>query len=169
MQLSPEIIQRLKKIKLLVTDVDGVMTDGKIFLGDDGEWRRLYSVRDGAGIVFLKEHGYKVGMITGAQSPDVRKRAEHLKFDYIYQGKVDKGPAFDEIKKISGYTNEEISYIGDDIFDVVILEQVGLAVTVPGAMDGVKPKCHYVTKRPEGDGALRELCEMIMKYGYYSK
>ncbi|MBY0316186.1 MAG: HAD hydrolase family protein [Bdellovibrionales bacterium] len=169
MELSQELIAKLKKVKMLVTDVDGVMTDGTIFLGDDGEWRRHYSVRDGAGIVFLREAGYKVGIITGASSPDVRKRAEHLKIDYLFQGKMDKGPAFDEIKKMSGYTNEEISYIGDDVFDLVILEQVGFAATVPGAIEGVQPKCHYVTKRPEGDGALRELCEMIIKYGYYSK
>lgn len=154
---------------MLVTDVDGVMTDGKIILGDDGEWRRFYSVRDGAGLHFLVEAGYKTGIITGAASPDVKKRAEHLKIHFLYQKQSDKGPAFDEIKKLSGYTNEEICYIGDDLFDIPVLKQVGFAVTVPGGMEDVKKVAHYVTKGKEGDGALRELCDLILKYGFYSQ
>lgn len=169
MSVDQKIIKRLKKIKMLLTDVDGVMTDAKIFMGGDGEWRRSYSVRDGAGIHFLIDAGYKTGIITGANSTEVKKRAEHLKFHYLYQKQTDKGPAFDEIKKLSGYTNEEICYIGDDIFDIPVLKQVGLAVTVPGGMAQVKKVCHYKTKAKEGDGALRELCDLILQYGYYSR
>ncbi len=169
MQIDKKLIERLSKIKMLVTDVDGVMSNGQIFLGSDGDWRRMYSVRDGAGIVFLREAGYKTGIITGALAADVKKRAEHLKFDYFYNGKTDKGPAFDEIKKLTGYTNEEISYIGDDIFDIPLLRQAGFAATVPGGMDPVKEVCHYITRRPEGDGALRELCDLILKYGFHSR
>lgn len=150
-------------------DVDGVMTDGKIILGSDGDWRRFYSVRDGAGIVFLRQMGYKTGIITGAAAADVKKRAEHLKIDHLFQGQVDKGPAFDEIKKLTGYTNEEISYIGDDVFDIPLLKQAGFAATVPGALDPVKEVCHYITQRIEGDGAIRELCDLIMKYGFHSQ
>lgn len=168
MALNSKLIKRLKKIKMLITDVDGVMTDGKIILGDDGEWRRFYSVRDGAGLHYLGEAGYKTGIITGAASPDVKKRAEHLKIHYLYQKQTDKGPAFDEIKKLSGYTDEEICYIGDDIFDIPVLQQVGLAVTVPGGLPPVKKVSHYVTRGKEGDGALRELCDLILKYGYYA-
>jgi 3-deoxy-D-manno-octulosonate 8-phosphate phosphatase (KDO 8-P phosphatase) len=168
MKISIDLIQRINKIKMLITDVDGVMTDGRIILGDDGEWRRFYSVRDGAGLHFLVEAGYKTGIITGAASPDVKKRAEHLKFHYLYQKQADKGPAFDEIKKLSGYTNEEICYIGDDLFDIPVLKQAGFAVTVPGGMEPVKKVCHYTTQQKEGDGAVRELCDLILKYGYYS-
>jgi 3-deoxy-D-manno-octulosonate 8-phosphate phosphatase (KDO 8-P phosphatase) len=169
MKISIELIQRISKIKMLLTDVDGVMTDARIFLGDDGEWRRHYSVRDGAGVHFLVEAGYKTGIITGAASPDVKKRAEHLKFHYLYQKQTDKSPAFDEIKKLSGYTDQEICYIGDDLFDIPVLKQVGLAVTVPGGMDAVKKVSHYITQSKEGDGALRELCDLILQYGFYSQ
>jgi len=170
MQIDQKIIQRLSKIKMVVFDVDGVMTDGKIIWGGaDGDWRRFYSVRDGAGIVFMRQAGYKTGIITGAASPDVKKRADHLKIDYLFQSQVDKGPAYDEIKKSTGYTNEEISYIGDDLFDIPLLRQVGFAATVPGAMDPVKEVCHYITKRIEGDGAVRELCDLVVKYGFHSQ
>lgn len=169
MHIDKKVIERLAKIKCLVTDVDGVMTDGKIILGHNGDWCRFYSVRDGAGIVFLKQEGYKTGIITGATAADVKKRSDHLKFDYFFAGQVDKGPAFDEIKKLTGYTNDEISYIGDDLFDIPVLRQVGFAVTVPGGMDPVKEVCHYITRRPEGDGALRELCDLIIKYGFHSQ
>lgn len=167
--IDNNLIKKINKIKMLVTDVDGVMTDGKIILGDDGEWRRFYSVRDGAGLCFLIEAGYQTGIITGAASPDVKKRAEHLKIHYLYQKQTDKGPAFDEIKKLTGYTDEEICYIGDDLYDVPLLKQAGFAVTVPGGMGDVKKVCHYVTQAREGDGALRELCDLILRYGFYSQ
>jgi len=168
MQLDKKLIDRLAKIKMLIMDVDGVMSDARIFLGDDGDWRRMYSVRDGAGIVFLREAGYKTGIITGALAADVKKRAEHLKIDYFFNGKIDKGPAFDEIKKLTGYTDHEISYIGDDIFDIPILRQVGFAATVPEGMDAVKDVVHYVCRGPGGNGALRDLCDLIVKYGFHS-
>lgn len=168
MKISPDIIARLKKIKMLVMDVDGVMTDGRIIYTSDGQWSRFYSVRDGAGVVLLNGKGYKTGIITGAQSIDVVKRAEHLKIHHVHTGKVDKGPAYDEIKKTTGYTDEEICYIGDDVFDVPLLKQVGFAVTVPGALDAAKEVSHYITEQTEGMGALRELCDMIMAHGFYS-
>ncbi len=168
MKLSKENLARLKKIKMLVMDVDGVMTDGRIIYTSEGQWSRFYNVRDGAGIVLLINAGYKTGIITGAQSIDVVKRAEHLKVHHVHMGKVDKGPAYDEIKKSSGYTDEEICYIGDDVFDVPLLKQVGFAATVPGALDVAKEVSHYVTTQTEGMGALRELCDMIMAHGFYS-
>ena len=128
--MTKENNERLKKIKMLVMDVDGVMTDGRIMYTADGQWSRFYSVRDGAGIVNLISKGYKTGIITGAQSIDVVKRAEHLKINHLYTGKSDKSPAYDEIKIASGYSDEEICYIGDDIFDVPLLKQVGFAVSV---------------------------------------
>jgi 3-deoxy-D-manno-octulosonate 8-phosphate phosphatase (KDO 8-P phosphatase) len=168
MKLSQDVLNRLKKIKMLVMDVDGVMTDGRILLGANNEWCRFYSVRDGAGIVFLMQKGYTTGIITGANSPDVRKRAEHLKIHHLYEGKADKGPAYDEIKKTTGYTDEEICYIGDDVYDVPLLKQVGFAVTVPGGLMPAKEVSHYITTQTEGMGAIRELCDMIATHGFYS-
>ncbi|MCB9072089.1 MAG: HAD hydrolase family protein [Bdellovibrionaceae bacterium] len=169
MNLSSDIIKRLSKIKMLVMDVDGVMTDGRIILGFNGEWCRFYSVRDGAGIVFLIKAGYQTGIITGANSPDVDRRAQHLKIHHVFKNHADKSPAYDEIKKTTGYTNEEICYIGDDIFDVPLLKQVGFAVTVPGGMAEAKAASHYVTTHVEGAGAIRELCDMIVAHGFYSR
>lgn len=164
MDISKEIITKISKVKMLVMDVDGVMTDGRIIrMGDD--WRRMWSVRDGAGIVMLRKAGYKTGIITGSNSIDIDERAAHLKIDYVFKNKSDKGPAYEEIKKLSGFHDEEISYIGDDVFDVPLLRQVGFAVTVSGAVSEVKEHAHYIAKRPEGLGAVRELCDMIRKYG----
>lgn len=168
MTLSKEILTRLKKIKMLVMDVDGVMTDGRIIYTSEGQWSRFYSVRDGAGIVLLNAQGYKTGIITGAQSIDVIKRAEHLKIHHVHIGKVDKGPAYDEIKNATGFRDEEICYIGDDVFDAPILKQVGFAVSVPGGLDAAKNVSHYITTQTEGMGALRELCDMISTHGFYS-
>lgn len=168
MKISKENLDRLKKIKMLVMDVDGVMTDGRIIYTSDGQWSRFYSVRDGAGIVLLNAKGYKTGIITGAQSIDVVKRAEHLKIHHVYIGKTDKSPAYDEIKKASGYTDEEICYIGDDVFDVPLLKQVGFAVSVPGGLDAAKEVSHYITTQTEGMGAIRELCDMIHAHGFHS-
>lgn len=164
-----QVTDKIHKIKMLVMDVDGVMTDGRIILGHDGQWTRFYSVRDGAGIVFLQNEGYKTGIITGANSPDVQKRADHLKINHYFPNQTDKGPAFEEIKKRTGFSNEEICYIGDDIFDIPVLKQVGFAVTVPGAMEPVKNIAHYITKSHEGKGAIRELCEIIMHHGFYAQ
>lgn len=166
--INQQNLNRIKKIKMLVMDVDGVMTDGRIMYTADGQWSRFYSVRDGAGIVHLISKGYKTGIITGAQSIDVVKRAEHLKIHHLYTGKADKGPAYSEIKKASGYTDEEICYIGDDIFDVPLLKQAGFAVSVPGALDEAKEVSHYITNKAEGIGAIRELCDLIVAHGFYS-
>lgn len=168
MNISQDNIQRLGKIKMLIMDVDGVMTDGRIIYTSDGQWSRFYSVRDGAGIVILTSKGYKTGIITGAQSIDVVKRAEHLKITHVHIGKVDKGPAYDEIKKSTGYTDQEICYIGDDVFDVPLLKQVGFAVSVPGGVDAAKEVSHYITTHTEGMGAVRELCDLIQLHGFYS-
>lgn len=168
MKVSQDNLNRLKKIKMLVMDVDGVMTDGRIIYTSDGQWSRFYSVRDGAGIVLLNSKGYKTGIITGAQSIDVVKRAEHLKITHVHIGKVDKGPAYDEIKKATGYTDQEICYIGDDVFDVPLLKQVGFAVSVPGGVDAAKEVSHYITTHTEGMGAVRELCDLIQSHGFYS-
>lgn len=161
-------VQKLKKIKMLVLDVDGILTDCRVWLDSNNEWKRIYSIRDGVGIKALKEKGYKIGIITGANAHDVRERAKMLGVDFLYEGKLDKFPAFEDLQKTSGIRPDEMAYMGDDYFDIPILEQVQFAATVPDAMEEVLEKVHYVTRRPAGNGAVREVSDYILKYGFYS-
>lgn len=162
-------IEKLKKIKMLVMDVDGIWTDSRIILDPSLGWKRFFSVRDGIGINQLRHNGYKTAVITGSHSEDVQRRVQHLKIDYFYENKLDKGPAFQELKKESGFSNEEICYIGDDIYDLPILQQVGFSATVPEAVEEVTNECDYITSRQGGYGAVRDLCQIILKHGYFSE
>ncbi len=162
-------VQKLKTIKMLVLDVDGVLTDCRLWMDSNGEWKRVYSVRDGVGIKALSEAGYKLAIITGAQATDVRARAKVLGFDYFYEGAMDKWPSFEKLQIDSGLKPIEMAYVGDDIFDIPLIQAVGFGATVPEAVDEVLENSHYVTKRSGGNGAVREICDFILKYGYYSK
>lgn len=162
-------IKKLKPIKMLVLDVDGVLTDCRIWMDSNGEWKRFFSIRDGVGIKLLHEAGYKLAIITGTKSADIQARAKNLSFDYFYEGALDKGPSFEKLQKESGIAVNEMAYVGDDIFDIPMIKSVGFGATVPEAVDEVLDCAHYVTKRPGGNGAVREICDFILKYGYYSK
>ncbi len=162
-------LSRLKKVKMLLTDVDGVLTDARVFLADNGEWRRFFSIRDGFGLVRLQEKGYQVGFITASKAQDIRERAKNLGIQWFYEGVKEKGFALEEIIKKSGVSANEIAYIGDDYPDLDVLTKVGFAVTVPETFPDIKSKAHYITKRPGGAGAVRELSELILKQGYYSR
>ncbi len=161
-------IQKLKKIKMLVLDVDGVLTDCRLWMDSNGEWKRIYSVRDGVGIKRLIENGYKLAVITGANAVDVRARVKMLGINYLYEGALDKIPSFEKLQKESGFSPSEMAYVGDDIFDIPLLEAVALGATVPEAVDEVKEVAHYITKRPGGNGAVREICDYIYRYGAFS-
>lgn len=164
----PVDVNKVKNIKMLVMDVDGIMTDTRIIMGSDGSWKRFFSVRDGVGILQLAKQGYKTAVITGSNSLDVRKRMEHLKIDYFYEDKLDKVPAFNELKEQSGFSDQEISYIGDDIFDIPLLQMVGFSASVPEAVEEVKKECDYITNRNGGYGAVRDLCHIILNHGHFS-
>jgi 3-deoxy-D-manno-octulosonate 8-phosphate phosphatase (KDO 8-P phosphatase) len=161
--------KKLANIKMLIMDVDGVLTDCRVFLDSSGQWRRLFSIRDGYGISRLMEAGYQTAVITGSKAEDIEKRVQVLKIHHFYQGSLDKVPAFEEIVRKTGLKEEEIAYIGDDLFDIPILQRVGFAATVPDAMDEVLSVVDYVTKRPAGNGAVREVCDFICKLGAYRK
>lgn len=154
---------------MLVLDVDGVLTDCRLWMDSNGEWKRVYSVRDGVGIKEISAAGYKLAIITGSTATDVRARAKMLGFDYFYEGAADKRPSFEKLLQESGIKKEEIAYVGDDIFDIPLIESVGFGATVPEAVDSVIEVADYVTKRPGGNGAVREVCDFILKYGFYSK
>lgn len=162
-------VQKLNSIKMLVLDVDGVLTDCRLWMDSDGEWKRIYSVRDGVGIKALAEAGYKLAIITGTSAKDVRSRAKMLGFHYFYEGAVDKWPSFEKLQNESGIKPSEMAYIGDDIFDIPLIQAVAFGATVPEAVEEVIEKAHYVTKRQGGNGAVREVCSFILKYGFYSK
>lgn len=162
-------ILKLKTIKMLVLDVDGVLTDCRLWMDSNGEWKRIYSVRDGVGIKALAEAGYKLAVITGSEASDVRARVKMLGFHYFYEGAVDKWPSFQKLMRESGLNAGEIAYVGDDVFDIPLIQAVAFGVTVPEAVDEVIESAHYVTKRPGGNGAVREVCNFILKYGFYSK
>ena len=162
-------VKKLRSIKMLVLDVDGVLTDCRLWMDSNGEWKRIYSVRDGVGIKEISAAGYKLAIITGAVATDVRARAKMLGFDFFYEGAADKWPSFEKLLHDSGFKKEEIAYVGDDIFDIPLLNEVGFSATVPEAVDEVIEAADYVTKRQGGNGAVREVCDFILKYGFYAK
>lgn len=162
-------VQKLKTVKMLVLDVDGVMTDCKVWMDTNGQWRRNFCIRDGVGIKALAAAGYKLGIITGSQSDDVRARAKFLGFHYFYEGAADKWPSFEKLIQESGLKPNEIAYVGDDLPDLPLIKAVAFGATVPDALDDVIENAHYVTRRVGGSGAVREICDFILKYGFFAK
>ena len=153
----------LRNIKIFLSDVDGVMTDTRIFLNAEGEWCRNFSIYDGMGLKRLQELGIKTGIITAALANDVRKRFEFLKVDYFREGSKDKLKDLKDILDQSGFHPKEVCYIGDDFMDLLVIKEVGFGVTVPHALDKIKNNSDYVTKKSGGYGAVREICEMIIQ------
>lgn len=154
-----------EKIKCLAVDVDGVLTDGTIFLGEGGEWRRSFFIRDGLGLLQVAERGYKTAFITTSSSEDIRERAKKLKIHYSYEGAHDKNRAFDELLKQGGFKAEEIAYIGDDVIDLPIFERCGVAIAPSDAHLIVRKKAHIITTAHGGRGAVREICDELLLKG----
>lgn len=163
MALKASLAKRLKNIRMLVLDVDGVLTDCRTYMDADGEWRRLFSIRDGYGIMRIRHAGFKVAVVTGTKARDIQERVKALKVDYFYEGHLEKRPCLEELSAKSGYSVDQMAYMGDDHFDVPVLKLVGFAATVSDAMEEVFPHVHYVAKRPAGNGAVREVCEMLLQ------
>ncbi|MEY4617111.1 MAG: hypothetical protein RJB66_2071 [Pseudomonadota bacterium] len=168
MKIGMEHIRKLNKIKLLIFDVDGVLTDSRIFLDSDGEWKRFFSIRDGVGIKEMQKLGYQTAIITGSKSKDIAARAKSLGITYFYEGFLDKEPAFVQLQKESQINPSEMAYIGDDIYDIPLLKEVGFSATVPEAVAEVKAIVDFITERPGGLGAAREVCDQVIKHGYFS-
>lgn len=152
---------------MLVLDVDGVLTDTRMWF-DGTEWRRFFSVRDGVGIVRLIQSGYQIAVITGSRTEDIRSRVKSLGIQYFYEGALDKEPSFLQLQKDSGLNPAEMAYVGDDIFDIPLIQAVAFSATVPEAVEEVVEVADYVTRRPGGCGAVREICDYIYKYGAFS-
>ncbi|KQC07304.1 MAG: 3-deoxy-D-manno-octulosonate 8-phosphate phosphatase [Smithella sp. SDB] len=155
--------EKLKKIKLLILDVDGVMTDGSIIMDDEGHELKSFNVRDGHGIKILQRFGVKVAILTGRKSKVVEYRAKDLEIKDVYQGALNKKEIFEKILSKHKLSTDEVAYLGDDIVDIPVLKRVGFSVAVDDALDVVKKSVDYVTKNSGGRGAVREVCEMILQ------
>ncbi len=158
-----DVLARAKKIKLMIFDIDGVMTDGGLTIGDDGQEYKTFNSQDGLGLKLLKSSGVELAIITGRTSNVVTKRAENIGVEYLYQGVEDKLSAYQALIKKLGFQPEETGFMGDDIVDLPPMLRCGLGVSVPAAFDVVKTRAHYVTTREAGKGAVREVCELIMQ------
>ena len=161
--INSEIVERARRIKLLITDIDGVMTDGRIVYSIYGDELKFFDVTDGFGISLLNKVGIKTVIITAKKSRIVKMRARDLKVAKAYAGFIDKLIPFNDVLKRFNVSPEEICFIGDDLIDVPILKRVGLAVSVPNAVEDVKIFAHHITSKPGGRGAVRELCDLILK------
>jgi 3-deoxy-D-manno-octulosonate 8-phosphate phosphatase (KDO 8-P phosphatase) len=153
----------LSRIRLLLLDVDGVMTDGRIIYDSRGGEAKAFDVKDGHGLKLVQRAGIQVGIITGRQSAVVERRAAELGIELVYQGAKEKLPPFREILQRLALTPEEVAYAGDDIVDLPIMRRVGFPVTVADAVDEVKAAAHMVTRRAGGRGAVREICDHLLR------
>ncbi len=150
-----------KKIKLTIFDVDGVLTDGRLYYSADGEFFKVFNAKDGLGISRLVKAGHLFGIITGRESPFVIKRAKDLGIQYVYQGRLEKLATFESLRKDLGLEYEQIAYMGDDFIDSPILERVGLSACPKDAMPCVQKQCKFISQFGGGMGAARELCDRI--------
>lgn len=159
---AQEYKEQLQKIKVCAFDVDGILTDGRVWwAGDEVGWNRTFNIRDGYGMKVLQRAGYKVGVITGGNSPGLKKRFdENLGLDFIYQGSEDKRGAFLDLMA-QGYQADEILYMGDEHFDLPLLKKAGFSATVPEACVDVKAAANYITEIKGGHGAAREVIDML--------
>lgn len=153
---------RMRRIKMLLLDVDGVMTDGGIILGPGEIEMKRFNTLDGMGITLARAVGLRVGILTGRRSEAVTKRAKELKIDEVQEGSNHKEKGYHHILKKYGLRDEEMAYVGDDVFDIPILKRAGFAVCVASGADDAKRVSHYITRRKGGDGAVREVVELIL-------
>ncbi len=154
---------KLAKIKLLLLDVDGVLADGRIIYDGQGNELKAFDVKDGHGLKMVQRAGIRVGIITGRSSEVVRRRAAELGIEILYQGALRKLEPYQEILEQYRLSDEQVAYVGDDIVDLPILRRVGFSVTVADAVSDVLPLVDYVTVRPGGRGAVREVCDMLLR------
>ncbi len=156
-------MRKAVKIKLLLLDVDGVLTDGRIIIDDRGVETKQFHVRDGHGIALLKRAGIEVGFLTGRTSAVVRHRAKELGISLVYQGVENKLACYEEIKRQQGLNDERIAYVGDDMIDLPVLLRVGLAFSVADGWSGLSEAVDLVTESAGGQGAVREVAELLLK------
>jgi 3-deoxy-D-manno-octulosonate 8-phosphate phosphatase (KDO 8-P phosphatase) len=169
MNIDPKILEAAARVKLLLMDVDGVLTNGKLYNvpgrgGLEGVWEsKGFDSQDGIALQWLNWKGIKTGVISGRESPATAERARQVKMSYVYQGFIEKIPILQEILADAKIDSSDVAYIGDDFTDVVIMNRVGLAIATANARPEVKRAAHYVTQAPGGEGAVREVIELLLK------
>ena len=156
-------MERAARIKVMIFDVDGVLTDGSLTYGPDGEVTKTFNVLDGLGIQLLNKTGVQTAIISARLSPIVVKRAADLGISHVHQGIHDKRIGFAKLLESTGFTAEQCGYIGDDVIDLPLFARVGFAVAVPSGHPEVQHRAHYVTKNGGGRGAVREVCDLVMR------
>ena len=165
--MNEDILARAARVRLLLMDVDGVLTDGTYWNVPDGKGglaeTKAFDSQDGLALQWLRRFGLKAGVISGRASVATAERARSAGFEYVYQGQLEKIPILDEILEKSGFDPRQVGYIGDDYTDVVIMHRVGFAVATANAKPEVKAEAHYVTQAPGGRGAVRESVELLLR------
>ena len=162
MKIPANLNKKLKATKLFLSDVDGVLTDGAVYMGEGVESKR-FNIRDGLGLKFLQLHGIKVGWVSRRPSRATQQRAEDLKIDFLVQHNGGKIEGVEGILRQTGMDWPDVCYVGDDVVDIGVLNRVGLAVVPGDGTEDTKKSADYVTKAPGGNGAIREIAEMILK------
>ncbi|MGC8793201.1 MAG: KdsC family phosphatase [Bryobacteraceae bacterium] len=161
------LVERAARIRLLLMDVDGVLTDGKLYNVPDATGRMVetkgFDSQDGIALQWLSWKGIRTGLISGRVSPATEERARQCRFSYVYQGHIEKIPIFEEILRDAGLQPDRVAYIGDDLTDAVIMRRVGLAIATANARPEVKRLAHWVTPSAGGHGAVREVAELLLK------
>jgi 3-deoxy-D-manno-octulosonate 8-phosphate phosphatase (KDO 8-P phosphatase) len=170
--VPPELAERAGRVRLLLMDVDGVLTDGKLYNVPDSSGQlvetKAFDSQDGIALQWLSWKGIKTGLISGRVSPAAAERARQCKFCYVFQGHIEKIPILEEILADCGLDKSAVAYIGDDMTDVVVMHRVGLAIATANARPEVKGEAHYVTGSAGGHGAVREVAELLLKaQGYW--
>ncbi len=162
MTLSRDVMSRAAQVRLLICDVDGVLTDGKLFFTSDGQELKSFHARDGHGIKLLQRTGVETAVISGRNSPAVALRMDSLGVRHVYQGRESKLAPFEELLSLLGLTPEQTAFVGDDLLDLPLLRRVGLAITVADAHFSITSAAHWTTTQAGGHGAVREVCDLIM-------
>lgn len=161
--MQSAIETRINRVKLLILDVDGVLTDGSIILGTGGGEFKVFDVQDGLGITLARRAGLKIGIITGRESESVERRARELKIDSLYQAAFVKIKAFRKMLAELNVDEEAVCYMGDDLLDIPVMKRAGFSVAPPAAREEVMQQADYITLAPGGKGAVREVVELILK------
>jgi 3-deoxy-D-manno-octulosonate 8-phosphate phosphatase (KDO 8-P phosphatase) len=157
------LLERARKTRLLIMDVDGVLTDGRIIQDCHGHEVKVFDVKDGHGIVMAHRAKLRTGLISGRESETITRRAEELGIALVFQKVWNKLEVYEKILMDTALTHDEVAYVGDDVVDIPLLRRVGLAVAVADAVDEVKAVSHFITQRPGGQGAVREVIELILR------
>jgi 3-deoxy-D-manno-octulosonate 8-phosphate phosphatase (KDO 8-P phosphatase) len=167
MSFDEDVLARAARVRLLLMDVDGVMTDGTYWHVPDGQGGlaeiKAFDSQDGIGFQWLRRFGIKAGLISGRASVSTEERARSAGFAFVYQGHTEKIPILEEILEKAGLEAEQLGYVGDDFTDVVVMHRVGLAIATANAKPEVKAQAHWVTPSPGGHGALRDVVELLLK------